>query len=305
MPKERLILGPECFMLAEWVIHVEELDLPWYLKPFGDTHIDSHLHAKDNWRRWCERARKQPRNLYIGVGDYHELHSMSERKRLRDPELHDSEKMRQFSYYEAATEEFHSDIGFMAGWLIGLIEGGHYGILGDNSTTTEYLCHLFNQRMPESRKCKYLGCMAVVRLTFKYKEYETKVDICIHHGLGAARLMGGSLNRVQYMGEGVIADVYIMMHDHKIVAGIPQRIRLHRMPDGELDVVAEEPIYMRGGGMTKAYVPRRPSYVAKGAKNPVAIRLSTLMMVPRMGDSERRGFYMELTPVLGDMPERL
>ena len=289
-------------MVSHWVIKVDELGLPYYLKPFGDLHSDSYLHAGANWRRWRERAMRLERPLFFGMGDYTELNSTGERKIVLEEDLHDAEKLKRWSYYEDELRRFYEEVEFMKGRTIGLIEGGHFGRFYDNSTTTERLCQLLNDGVPEKKHCKYLGAFALVRLTFVFKKYSCTVDICAHHGLGASRLLGGSLNRVQYLAEGVIADIYLMNHDHAIVAGIGNRIELCEMPDGELDVVSVEPTFMRGGGMMKAYIPRRPSYLAKKAKTPRALRLGTIALTPQMGDSARRGFHVEITPILGDVP---
>ena len=303
MNDAKYIRNYDCFCVSHFVIQIKNLDEPWQLKVFCDTHSDSHLHGKDNWQKWLHRASKLNRALFIGLGDYHDLHSYSERSAIANAKLHDASQFSIYDQYKVSVENYAQDISFMKGRLIGLVEGNHYGLFSNGQTTTEYLCELMNKGVAKEKTCPYLGAMAFMRLTFVYGKQRYDVDIYAHHGKGAARLLGGSLNRVQQLAEQANAHIYLMAHDHKIVSGLGTRIDLTRMPNGKLDVVAVEQIYLRSGGMMRGTIPNKPSYLASNAKGPLPLRLGTILMTPRLNDSERRGFHVELVPALGDVAE--
>ncbi len=63
---------------------------PIKLIPFGDIHADSDLHAVDEWMEFIDYARKEKDAYFLGMGDYLDSWSASERHILRSGGLHDT-----------------------------------------------------------------------------------------------------------------------------------------------------------------------------------------------------------------------
>ena len=141
-------------------------------------------------------------------------------------------------------------------------------------TSTQYLCQKLD--------CKYLSATAFIRISFKYKHgnRKSKIDIFAHHGKGASRLVGGSLNTVQQMAECAEADVYLMGHDHKKSLGMSSRLRLTDGSTG-VDVAERKVLYARTGSFLKGYDIDKPSYVAKALMNPSDLGTVKIELTPK------------------------
>jgi len=242
------------------------------LYPFGDIHRDSPNCHVPKWQEFLSEASKPTNGLYIGMGDYLDCFSESERSGLIAAKLHESSEENMENFIKSKLDAFCEEIEFMRGKLIGFIEGNHFYKFASNITSTQYLC--------EKMKCRYLGASAFIRLSLEYHGHSTsKVDMFVHHGKGASRLVGGSLNTVQQMAECAVADVYLMGHDHKKSAGMSSRLEL---TDGSSGVNLRERrlLYARTGSFLKSYEPDRASYVVKSLLNPSDIGYVKIEITP-------------------------
>src|ERR1041384_639566 len=166
---------------------------PIYVIPFGDVHRSAPLCHVEKWKEFLEWAKTKKRAYFLGCGDYDDLASTSEREMLGNPKMHESTVKTLESLYYSHTKRFAEEIKFMKGRCIGFLEGNHYGQFQNGTTTT--------QKLAEHLECKYLGVSSFIRLSFQPIERSgpLSIDIWAHHGQGASRLLGGSLNRVQQM----------------------------------------------------------------------------------------------------------
>lgn len=198
------------------------------------------------------------------MGDYDDLASTSERIVLRDPKLHESSRETIDSLYRSHTARFAKEISFMQGRIIGILGGNHYADLM-NGTTTDHL-------LAEKLKTTYLGVSSFIRLRLiTTNNSRFTVDLWAHHGKGASRLAGGSINRVQQMAEAAEADIYLMGHDHKKSAAFISRLRLEnagRTRGEKLRLRQRKVLLARTGSFLRGYVENRPSYIADGAMSP-------------------------------------
>ncbi len=246
------------------------------LFPFGDIHRFAFLCDEAKWLEDLEEMSRHPKALFLGMGDYDDLASTSERRILGSPDLHDtSQKTIQHVYLER-TMKFAKEIEFMRGRIIGLIEGNHYGIFPNGMTTT--------QKLAEMLGCRYLGVSSVIRLAFinrsRRGRRNTALDVFAHHGLGASRLIGGSLNKVQQMVEGVEADIHLMGHDHQRGGAFRERLKLHDA-NGVLKLVRRKVFFGRTGSYLRGYVENEASYVADKGLPPTSLGGIRLDLTPR------------------------
>jgi hypothetical protein len=249
-------------------------DEPIYLIPFGDVHRSSPMCDEARWLETLEWGKKKPRCYWLGMGDYDDLGSSSERLLLTNKALHDSTVLTLEDLYLKHTKRFAKEIEFMRGKLVGVMEGNHYGEFQNATTTTQKLAELMG--------CKYLGVSSFIRLRFlnpKHNSHST-IDLWTHHGRGAARLVGGSLNSVENMMQGAEADVYLMGHDHRKTIGMKSRLRLSTTPTG-IKLSHRKVILGRTGSFLKAYEEGRPSYVVDAAMHPTELGVIKLEMTPR------------------------
>ena len=236
---------------------------------FGDVHRDSLNHADSKWQEDLEYFRKLPKDstYFLGMGDYLDSTSTSERECLGQisKSMHETFKRDTKALQLAKIEMLAKEMDFMNGRTIGLINGNHYfefdsGINGD-------------QKLAEMLDCKYLGVCAFVRLYFVDSGRFHSVDIFAHHGVGAARLIGGSINRVAQMFEGVEADITIMGHDHKRGA-MPTTPRLFlekNSKEKELQVRQRESWAIRSGSYLASFRSGETNYNVDACRMPSSL----------------------------------
>jgi predicted phosphodiesterase len=253
---------------------------------FGDVHWDSPNHADAVWQEDLEYFRKLPKDstYFIGMGDYLDSTSTTERECLGQisKQMHETFKRDTQALQQAKIDKFSDEISFMKGRLIGLLNGNHYfefqsGINGD-------------QKLADKLDCKYLGVCALIRLSLVSYGRTQTLDIFAHHGMGASRLIGGSINRVAQMFEGVEADIAIMGHDHKRGA-MPTTPRLFLHCDhktGALKVKQRESWAIRSGSYLASFRAGESNYNVDACRMPSSLgHVEVLITLHNRGDKER------------------
>jgi hypothetical protein len=263
------------FEIHQYRIPFQKYGEPVYVIPFGDIHRSAPLCHEEKWLEFLGWAKKKKNCYFLGMGDYDDLVSTSERESLMRSALHDSTVQTIETMYRRHTDRLIKEMSFFKGKTIGLLEGNHFAQFQNGETST--------QRMCEALECKYLGCSAFIRIILEPTTQRTcthAVDIWAHHGLGAARLVGGSLNRVQQMGEAAEFDVGLMGHDHKKSIATVNRLKL--MGFGEKMRLAHRKVLLaRTGSFLKGYVPGEKSYVADGMMNPTDLGVVKIELTPK------------------------
>jgi len=243
------------------------------LVPFGDVHRSAPLCHVEKWHEWLDWAKNLDNAWFIGMGDYDDLASESERAILNNAYLHDSTVETLDSLYRGYVSRFAKEIGFMKGRLIGMIEGNHYSKISSGITTTHLLC--------EKMDCKYLGVSAFIRVILRRDIHHThRIDIWAHHGLGGGRTVGSSLNKVENMVDAADADIYLMGHDHK--KGVVPKSRLKLSESRNVLTMENRKILLiRTGGFLRGYVDQKQSYIADRAYSPADIGTVLINITPQ------------------------
>lgn len=255
---------------------------PLHLVVFGDIHRDSPNHADGAWQDFLEYARGLKHALYLGMGDYVDSTSSSERDCLANSGIHfhDTIKRDLQELAAAKVKLLAKELGFMRGKLIGMVNGNHYFSFNDGCNTDQKLCGELDTF--------YLGVSCFIRLTLLYSETRKQtLDIWAHHGAGAGRLMGGSINRVDQMREHAEADVYIMGHDHKRMA-VPAtpRLSLIHTKTG-LAVKSRQQWLVRSGSFLASYRDGESNYNVDAGRGPSSLGHVELIITPK--DSLKSG----------------
>jgi hypothetical protein len=230
---------------------------------FGDVHRDSPNHADGKWQDFLDYARGLKDAWFFGMGDYLDSTSTSERECLGDisKKMHETFRSDIQALQLAKIELLAKELEFMRGRIIGMLNGNHYFEFQSGMNGDQKLCELLG--------AKYLGVCSFVRVYFDKHGRTHSRDIFAHHGMGAARLIGGSINRVQQMAEGAEADIYAMGHDHK-KAGTPGQPRLflsHSSKNG-MKVEQRETVLIRSGSFMKGYEDGKINYNVDSCRSP-------------------------------------
>ena len=233
------------------------------LVPFGDVHRDSPGFADEAWakslRRWKELARRG-NVLFLGMGDYLDSYSTSERMVIYGGQLHESSQKDLENLAKRKIAALAKELAFMRGKLVGLMGGNHFPVFGDGTTG--------DQKLAEALGTKYLGACCAVRLTMDCCGRRTNVDVFAHHGKGGGVTAGGRLNAVEKLERVCDADIFLMGDNHArgcIPTG--ERLRLVSGPTGL--IVRAKPTWIgRTGSFLRAYVENQASYVVDAALPP-------------------------------------
>ena len=132
-------------------------------------------------------------------------------------------------------------------WGIGLGMGNH------EAAVAKY--NEFNPAtdIAERLNLPFLGYSAGIRLRLAAKnvQHTEIVTVFWHHGIGSARSKGAKVNALNKMKEIMVADVYLMGHDHELV-DFPE-VRVSIAKKGTLRLVKDDVLYVNGGTYLKAY----------------------------------------------------
>jgi hypothetical protein len=277
------------FKIHKYEIKIQKMGDPIYLHPFGDVHRSSPACDVGRWDEWRNNAKKVINNSYfLGIGDYDDLASTSERELLGNRKFHESTTRTLEDLYESHIQRFHKEIAFMGDHLIGLVGGNHYAEFCDGTTS--------DVRLAQRMRTTFLGCSAFIRLSFNYHGARSHLDIFVHHGKGAARLNGGSLNRVIQMGEVADADIYLMGHDHKKPAGFTPKLRLEHDAKKGLVLKHKRQLALRTGSFLKGWEPDMASYVVDACMGPADLGAPVIIMTPKRPESGE--FFIDLAATI-------
>jgi len=260
------------------------------LIPFGDVHYGSELFAKDVWEEFLSKHRKRMNNTYfLGMGDYIDFASSSERRNFRNSELHDSTEELLDSVAYNMIHEFYTQIKFMKKHTIGLIGGNHFWQFNSNNMSSD-------ERLSQLMETKYLGSTSAIRLFLTYGDGMTlSVDIFASHGKGSGKLPGSAYNSVEDMSRYCVADIFLMGHDHSRGV-IPGRTRLEPRFCEEtqtMDIIERTPYLCRTGSFLKGYETGKRSYVVDGHYPPSS--LGSIKLRLERVKSKKFGYHIKIS----------
>jgi hypothetical protein len=250
---------------------------------FGDVHWDSPNHARKAWQDDLKLFRSLKDAYFVGMGDYLDSTSTSERDCLgrMSSEMHETLARDINALQAEKVKKLAGELEFMRGRIVGLLGGNHYWKFGHGGTTDTELARLLG--------AKYLGCSSFIRLSMTAWGASSAIDIWAHHGAGASRLPGGSLNRVDQMREHAEADVFVMGHDHKrgVIPATPRLYLRHDSHNG-LTIRHRQQWLIRSGSYLASYEPGVSNYNVDSARGPCSLgHVELVLTYQRNGAPER------------------
>lgn len=268
------------FNYIKFEIPFKKYGEPIYLIPFGDIHRFAPLCHNEKWFDWCREMSRQKNTWFIGMGDYCDLASTSERDILMNRHIHDSTKETLDNLYRSYVNTLVKEISFMKGRLIGLIEGNHYSELTSGITTTQLMC--------EKLGCEYLGVSTFIMLLLKKDIHHThRLDLWAHHGQSSGRTTGSSINKVEQMLDIAEADIYLSGHDHKKHVAMKSRLTLSDSKRG-ISLESRKIVMARTGSFLKGYEKNKKSYVADAGYSPSDLGTIAIKITPQRETKKNR-----------------
>ena len=231
------------------------------IKPFGDIHRDSHNCDVKRWKAWLKHAEEthDEYTYYVGLGDYNDFASYTERKQLKG--LHESTCEKLDKVAAADVAKLCDELSFMKGHLLGLIHGNHEWEFLDGQLATEKMCEILD--------CPFLGYTAYVRINCNVMgDSCVTTDLFLCHGKGAGRLLGSTINSIEKAANIFHdADIYLMVHDHKRGA-MPKTVLYTNQ---QMEVREKLQWFGRTGSFLRGFVEDTPSYVVGAMYPPTSL----------------------------------
>lgn len=247
--------------------------------PLGDIQWagDEEDLAYDRLQEHLDLCLSLPTPLFVGMGDYIDFASPSNRERLANARLYDTAQKVIRDASKALVDDLYNRLlKPTKGKWAGIAEGHHHHpvvvrTLKDGSEVHQdsdvYLSDLLGT--------KYLAEFGMVKLEFPEGG---SVDIVVIHGSGNSVFPWGPLNKLYRIAPNFDADLFLMGHQTKKAMGEFDRVKF---PDTH-DTLEHKDIKLVGtGGWTKGYVAGRRTYISQAALNPVALGQPLIHIRPR------------------------
>ena len=241
------------------------------LMPIGDAQVGAEASDIARLKTHMEWGFHTKHAMFLGMGDYVDMASPSNRRILKAASLYDT-------VTEALQAKAHEDIytflgatGYTKGAWLGLLQGHHYmDNVEDNKTS--------DMAIAETLHAPFLGDCALVRIIFdKHKDVDglpVKADIWCHHGRGSGTAVASPINSLEKIARGFDADIYLMGHQHKKIAAPIDELYYSRA--GRL--LHHTKILACTGSFLRGYLANSESegrsggtYVEKGMMTPVSL----------------------------------
>jgi hypothetical protein len=223
---------------------------------FGDVHRDTKNCDVDRWKWFLKNAKEtmDENTYFIGMGDYHDFASTSEKKYL-SRELHESTMNTFDMIAEKNNRDFCQEISFMRGHLLGFIDGNHFWKFQNGKTSNEDLA----ERMGTIN----LGWLCHYTLICRGSNSHT-LNAALHfvlcHGKAGGKTYGVTINQVGDLKTLFpIADIYCMGHDHQRTAH-PCSILVPMNGNSGYKIKQKRQFLCRSGAFVKAYQNESDSY---------------------------------------------
>lgn len=259
--------------------------MPWaplVVAPLGDIQWngDANEIALDALKRHIAAAVAK-NAWFIGLGDYIDFASPSNRAKLAAADLYDGPLKTLDDVAHRLVDEVYDILKPTKGRWLGLLEGHHFYQFRSGMTT--------DMKLAEMLGTKFLGTSAYVALSFA-KHHETHGTtvtsyIWAHHGRGSGKAHA-PIMKLENLAPYWDADVFLIGHMTKLATAPLNRIYPSFV--GKIGKLRHKRISLVGtGGWSKGYmegatqgaVPRG-GYVERGMMNPVCLGAPLIYFMP-------------------------
>jgi hypothetical protein len=258
---------------------------PFYIMPLGDIQWTGE--PGDIATRILEERIDYGLSIgakFIGMGDYIDYASPSNRQALRGAKIYDNarkvhDNAARFLVDDLYARYLHKTKGH---WL-GLLEGHHFSELETGITTDQYLA--------EKLQCPHLGTCAYVGLQFKLGPTNSgTVNIWCHHGAGNGQSTAAPVAKLEKILPDFEADIFLIGHMTKQATAPTNRVYPQWSNDPMFHKLRHiTKILVGTGGFGKGYILRnmqgqvpRGTYVEQGMMRPAVLGCPVVKIVPKM-----------------------
>jgi hypothetical protein len=250
---------------------------PFTIVPVGDVQLmDPRVPEYSTWAkkafvRHMEQVQAEhPNPYYIGMGDYIDFMSPSNRESFKHAKVYDASRHWIEESGRILTDQFlevMAPFNTKGRWL-GLLSGHHFVEFQDGTNSDQIIARELG--------APYLGICGHVSLRLRDRADKTRgtINIWSHHGSGARKYPASKLlnDVVPYWPEG---DLYLMGHMHESDAS-----RVNRMVIRGSEVVEHNALAVVTGGWLKAYTEGVTGYIEARSGHPRAVGAPVIEVHP-------------------------
>jgi hypothetical protein len=261
-----------------------KLGEPIKIIPFGDVHRDSEMHADSTWQEFLAYAKAQKNAYFLGMGDYTDGVSTSERAILNASNLHSTTKISMGDMYKGVVRTLANELGFMRNRCIGLLGGNHYFDYNDGQNTDHLLAAALGTRHLGVHSFILVRLMVGERRSTSGSPRYVPLWIQAHHGLGGGALAGSQYNPIQKMGHMFPrAHINLMGHSHGKGCNGGNVVLVPRdTKDFPFFTIDEQPSWQgRTGSFLKVYEDGKSSYNVDACRSPNALGWIEFEVTPK------------------------
>src|SRR5574341_286203 len=267
------------------------------LCPIGDIQYGSPGCEVARLKRhiaWAEGLRKEGKKVYyLGMGDYVDVASPSNRKRLLSVmgSLYDSTKEAINVGAEMHLKKVQRILAPTKGYWLGLLSGHHLWEFPDGTNT--------DSRLAQFLETNYLGSSTIIHLRFQYRN-KNKSAVCkiwAHHGEGSGQTVTAAINKVMQRAVPYwFANLYLVGHYHsKSTQPIPW-IDTQTTPEGLVQMKSITRYIVATGSWLGGYATgtkgatglAEGNYVEKGMLAPHTLGAPIIFIRPRQSGGRLR-----------------
>jgi hypothetical protein len=245
----------EClYKFVQKTIELESLSDKIKIFFFGDVHRDTAGCDVDRWKEFLKEAKETPNAYFFYMGDGNDFASTKEKAIIDKSGLHDTTRAKFDMIAEKDIRRFCTEISFMKGRMLGVIEGNHSWIFMNGQKSDEIIA--------DRLQSEFLGWLCAYTLTFKFKN--TGKSISVHftlcHGGAGGKRAGSSINQVEDLKLQIFGgqDIYVMAHDHN--RGAWPTITLLPTKDSGWHMKEKQQWLCRSGTFKRGYTPNTSGY---------------------------------------------
>ncbi len=248
------------------------------IMPLGDIQAGPEESDLDLLRKNVKRGLEADA-YFIGMGDYLDVASPSNRKIIAGSGLYDSVTKMMDDRMREEEEMLLRILEPTKGRWLGMLTGHHWWLYQDGTTSDTNLCRAL--------ETTHLGTCAMMRLKFRDANgHAMDCVIWAHHGVGAGASATAPITKLEKVMNWAEADIYLMGHQHKRVGASQPRFYIS---EGKTPVlIAREKKLIGTGSYLKGYMQGSKKggiaaggYVEEAMMTPVALGSPLISITPQ------------------------
>jgi len=251
------------------------------LVPIADVQVGAAGVDTEGFREHVQYALTQPNPRFIGVGDYTDPVSPSNRKLLRAAfvkgELYDSFEDLVREGMQNRVDEFVQLMDGTQGKVDAVLTGHHYYTYTENRGG-KWVLRTTDEDIADQLYADFFGApdekQPSMTITYRFPsavagEDKPELKVYLRHGQGGGDSFATPLNQLEKQMRGHEADVYIIAHHHKLVAG--KAVKLEENPDSKTLLKATDGLLLASGSWMRGFLRDKVTYAEDGQMVPLAV----------------------------------